>query len=174
MEPYHRLDTTLDDNERLLYQACRAADNDIVALWQEKGKWPTVAELDEDGIPPFAVDLMPGVLAGFKWKTYDRGPWVDYLGLDSANEKMPSVILRIIDLHAGYHPHPHPGIDYDPNQKVALQVWMQPKSGQPYVGMQLIQNGWFWVVSPDAPFLKVANKLKKTVNNQPLPFKGDK
>lgn len=158
MQPYHRLDTNLNDTERTIYQAILAAQNDILLLWETGGNWPQVELLDEEGIPPFAADMMPGALQGYSWKAYDRGPWVDYLGINLQEEdNMPSALLRIINLHADYHPHPHPGTDYDPNQKAAIQIWLHPEDRQKYAGMQLAEYGWSWIVSPDDPSLTIPN-----------------
>jgi len=159
MQSYHRLDTSLDDTERTLYQALLASRNDILLLWETREEWPSSALLDEEGVPPFAADMMPGALQGYSWTTYNRGPWVDYLGVNpQEGENMPSALLRVINLHADFHPHPHPGIDYDPDQKVAFQIWMHPRGNQKYAGMQLAEFGWSWIVSPDDPSLTVQAK----------------
>jgi hypothetical protein len=161
MRSYHRLDTSLNDTERTIYQAFLSAQNDLLLLWEAKGEWPTVELLDEEGIPPFARDLMPGALQGYRWQAYNRGPWVDYLGVNmEEGDNMPSALLRIINLHADFHPHPHPGIDYDPNQRAAIQIWLHPVDRQKYAGMQLAEYGWSWIVSPDDPSLTVPDKKK--------------
>ena len=161
MRSYHRLDTSLNDTERTIYQALLSAQNDLLLLWETKGEWPSVELLDEEGIPPFARDLMPGALQGYRWQAYNRGPWVDYLGVNMQEEdNMPSALLRIINLHADFHPHPHPGKDYDPDQKAAIQIWLHPADRQKYAGMQLAEFGWSWIVSPDDPSLTVPDKKK--------------
>jgi len=155
LQPYQRLDTTLNDAERTMYQALLSSQQEIVRLWEKSGIWPTVEQLDEEGIPPFATDLMPGKLSGYTWVMHDRGPWVDYIAVGPEEDKtMPSVLLRIINLHADFHPHPHPGKDYDPGQKAAVQIWINPESLQKYPGMMLAEHGWAWILSPDDPILK--------------------
>lgn len=155
MQPYHRLDNTLGELERPMYQAFLASENELLLIWEENGEWPSSAALAEDGIPPFATDMLAGPLRDYTWTTYNREQWVDYLGVGKQDGVLPSVLLRVINLHADYHPHPHPGIDYDPNQKAALQIWLHPEARQRYAGMQLIERGWSWVVSPDDPSLSV-------------------
>ena len=59
----------------------------------------------------------------------------------------------MIDLHAGYHPHPHPGVDYDPEMLVAVLVWYFPEAGRPYPGERLPESGWLWLLRPDDPLL---------------------
>jgi hypothetical protein len=153
-QPYHRLDNTLSPQERLLYQTLLAAKGEIIYWWQKNATWPNVELLAQEGVPPFAADLLPPLLEGYTWTTHDRGPWVDYLGhAQSGTTAGPSVLLRIIDLHADFHPHPHPGKDYDPKEKTAVQIWMHPLNQQAYAGMQLYERGWFWIVSPGDPAL---------------------
>lgn len=149
LQPYQRLDTTLTDTERSIYQAFLSSQNEIIQLWQQSGGWPSVELLDSEAMPPFASDFMPGNLKKYKWVRFDRGPWVDYLGISTLDvSTMPSAILRVINLHADFHPHPHPGKDYDPDQQAAVQIWIHPESGQRYPGMRLAERGWFWIVSP--------------------------
>jgi hypothetical protein len=159
MKPYHRLDNTLSELERPMYQALLAAQGEIDFLWEENQTWPTAKLLAKNDIPPFADDLLPASLAGYTWKTYDRGPWVDFIGQREAPGNIDTtILLRSINLHADFHPHPHPGIDYDPNQKIAHQIWFHPQSNQRYPGMQLAERGWFWILSPDDPVLKVKDE----------------
>lgn len=162
MEPYHRLDNTLNNQERSLYQTLLTAQGEITYLWEENKTWPTANFLGQEGIPPFAESLLPANLKGYTWETYDRGPWVDYIGHDeSGTENSPSFLLRTIDLHAKFHPHPHPGKDYDPDQTTASQIWFHPLNNQHYPGMQLAERGWFWIISPDDPILSVTPKTNK-------------
>ena len=138
-----------------MYQSLLAAQGEIDFLWNESQQWPTAELLAQEGIPPFADDLLPTTLSGYSWKTYDRGPWVDYIGHKQGSDNNEiSILLRTINLHADFHPHPHPGIDYDPNQKIASQIWFHPLNKQRYPGMQLAERGWFWILSPDDPVLK--------------------
>ena len=131
IQPYHRLDNTLNEQDRPLYQALLATRGEIDFLWEENQKWPTANFLAQEGIPPFSDNLLPASLAGYSWQTFDRGPWVDYIGQkQSSDENHPTVLLRIINLHADFHPHPHPGVDYDPNQKTASQIWFHSSGMQ--------------------------------------------
>lgn len=154
-QSYHRLDTNLNDTERTIYQAMRSSQTEVMLLWESaEGAWPAVSLLHEEGIPPFAVDLVPGALKEYTWTMYDRGPWVDYLGVSAQKAAGgPSALMRLINLHADFHPHPHPGLDYDPEQRGAVQIWLHPENGQLYAGMQLAERGWAWIVSADDPVL---------------------
>jgi len=89
-----------------------------------------------------------------QWVSYDGGSWVDYLGTDPTGDNRVSYILRLIDLHGSYHPHPHPGIDYDPELTVAVQVWIYYEGGRFYPGERLTEAGWIWLLSPSDPILR--------------------
>lgn len=147
LKPYQRLDDELSETAHLVYRALLASVADVEQLRAEEGQWPEAILLEEDGIPPFVRPYMPVPADGLQWVSYDGGSWVDYLGTDTAGRHRVSYILRLIDLHAGYHPHPHPGIDYDPERLVAAQVWIFDEAGRLYPGERLPEAGWTWVLS---------------------------
>ena len=155
IRPYQRLDTMLTGTQRTLYQTLLSSVPEIEFLRNREGKWPEVALLEMEDVPPFADAFLPKELQDYTWVGYDGETWVDYIGNNPAEPRAHAFILRVIDLHADYHPHPHPGRDYDPNQKVAVQVWIYPESTRPYPGERLTEASWWWVVSPDDPSLKI-------------------
>jgi hypothetical protein len=158
MKPYQRLVTMLTGTQRTLYQTLLSSVSEIEFLRNREGKWPAEALLKMEDLPPFAVAYLPKDLEEYTWVSYDRETWVDYIGNNPVDPKAHSFILRVIDLHADYHPHPRPGRDYDPDQKLAVQVWIYPESTRPYPGERLTEAGWWWVVSPDDPMLKVPRR----------------
>jgi len=162
LQSHHRLDSTLNAKERLLYQSLLAAQGEIIYLWQENGAWPSAELLAQEFIPPFAEEFLPAHVHGYTWKTYDRGPWVDYIAeRPQGQDDDPSLLLRVINLHADFHPHPHPGKDYDPNQQAACQIWFHPQNLQRYAGMQLAERGWSWIIAPDDPILSMESPKVK-------------
>ncbi len=153
--PHQRLDTILTGTQRSLYQTLISSVSDIEFLRDQQGQWPGVELLKMEDIPPFAPAFLPSALQAYNWSSYDGGTWVDYLGHNQADSEAHSFILRVIDLHADYHPHPHPGQDYDPNQKLAAQLWVYPEPTRSYPGEYVIEANWWWVMSPDDPSLAV-------------------
>ncbi len=151
---YQRLDNILTMPQRTVYQSLLTAVDEVVVLRDEEGQWPEAELLEMENLPPFDNTFLPAGLKGYIWTGHDGSSWVDYLGQDPDDKGGVSFILRLIDLHAEYHPHPHPGIDYDPNQKVAVQVWMFPEPARPYPGERLPEAGWWWVVGPNDPSLQ--------------------
>jgi hypothetical protein len=154
LNPYQRLDTGLSSTQHLVYRTLLASVSDVVDLRAQEGQWPEAVLLEEDGISPFAPESMPAPADKLQWVSYDGGSWVDYLGTDPTEENRISYILRLIDLHGSYHPHPHPGIDYDPELTVAVQVWVYDEGGRFYPGERLPEAGWIWLLSPGDPVLK--------------------
>lgn len=163
MMPYQRLDTMLTGTQRSLYQTLLTSVSDIEFLRNQQGQWPEVARLKQEDAPPFAPAFLPSALQAYNWSMHDQNTWVDYIGTNPEDPEVHSFILRVIDLHAEYHPHPHPGEDYDPNQKLAAQLWIYPESTRSYPGELLTEANWWWVVSPDDPSLKLP-----VINREPL------
>ena len=151
--PYQRLDSDLSIHEQTLYRTLLAAEYDIADLRGRSGFWPDTAALADAFVPPFDATLVPPALQRYRWTAHDGGSWVDYVGRwAEADEETQAFLLRLIDLHAGYHPHPHPGVDYDPEQLVAVQVWSHPDATT-YPGERLPEAGWSWVLHRDDPLL---------------------
>ena len=165
MRHYQRLDTMLMGRQRTLYQTLLSSVPEIEFLRDREGQWPEKVLLEMEEVPPFAAVFLPKELQHYSWVSYNSESWIDYLGTNPTDPKTHSFILRVIDLHADYHPHPHPGIDYDPNQKVAVQVWIYPESSRPYPGERLPEANWWWVVSPDDPILKLPQRDLMQVPN---------
>ena len=161
LRPFQRLDDELKGKHRAVYQALSAAVPEILSLRDQEGIWPEAELLDMDFIPPFNAKLMPESLRGYTWQAIDNNAWVDYIGSYNGDEPI-SLILRIIDLQSSYHPHPHPGIEYDPNEKAAVQIWMIRKGDAEYPGQRVIEKGWVWLVGPDDETLKQKPKFQST------------
>ena len=160
LQAYQHFDHTLNDQQRSIYQSLLTAQSEINYLWEENKAWPTAEALGDEGIPPFATAMMPIGLRNYTWETRDRGPWVDYISHDThATKEEASFLLRVIDLHAEFHPHPHPGSDYDPDQPTASQIWFHPLKNQRYPGMQLAERGWFWIMSADDSLLSIPSTI---------------
>jgi hypothetical protein len=158
MRSYQRLDEILQDDPRSMYQSLLTAVKEVADLRDLEGLWPESELLELEGVPPFDTQLVVPALRNYVWSAHDGISWVDYVGGDPKAEEGFSFILRLIDLHADYHPHPHPGLDYDPKQQVAAQIWVYPEPYREYPGERLPEAGWWWVVGPDDPSLKAPPK----------------
>lgn len=159
LRPYQKLDHGLINEQRTLYRTLYSSISEIVDIRNQEGWWPETELLKQENIPPFDQQLLPKGLKGYSWVGYNGGSWIDYLGQDK--QSGITFILRLIDLHASYHPHPHPGIDYDPELSIAVQVWFFPASERFYPGERLPEAGWFWLMKADTPLLKT-NSVNST------------
>lgn len=159
LRPYQRLADTLPQRTQTLYRTLNSATGDIIDLRNLDGVWPEADLLALEVVPPFDPALVPEDLRDIVWVGYDGGAWIDYLGFDRDATEPVSMILRMIDLHAGYHPHPHPGIDYDPDLLVTHQIWVYADEVEAYPGERLPEAGWQWVLSADDPLLVEQNAV---------------
>ena len=176
LRSYQRLDNILTTNDqRIIYQSLLSCVREVEIIRDQEGVWPEAELLQMEQIPPFDIQFLPKSLKDYTWSSYDGGSWVDYVGQNQIGNASVTFLLRLIDLHAEYHPHPHPGIDYDPTMQVAVQVWIYPESNRPYPGERLPEAGWFWVVRPndrtlkkpaDKRILQAEEKKKKSANIQ--------
>ena len=149
---YQSLADTLNQEQQFLFRNLVFALPDITYLYEESGFWPEAFVLDEEAVPPFARNLLPSAYENLSWLAYQHGSWVDYWG--ASENTGYTFVLRIIDLHSGYHPHPHPGVDYDPKKTTALQVWFYPVTNRTYPGERLPEAGWKWLLASNDPLLK--------------------
>ena len=161
LKSYQRRDFVLKGQQPILYRSLLSTADEVVALREERdGKWPDVALLEEEALPPFAKIFLPVALKAYSWSYHGGKDWVDYYGVDARGEyernsghEAVTFLLRIIDLHGDEeHPHPHPGLDYDPNMRYAKQVWIFNGKGA-YPGENLSEAGWKWVISTTDPSL---------------------
>ncbi len=152
---YQRTDRILEDQDPLLYRSLRGVVGEITDLREDEEQWPSVEFLKNDSIPPFANDFLPLMLKGYRWTMHKTDGWVDYYGVNYEKAKSAKAdgepppatfILRIIEMQAGDHPHPHAGSDKDANMKYSAQVWMLPETVE-YPTGNVRDKGWKWIVS---------------------------
>lgn len=148
--PYQVLFRDLPDVEQRVFRTMQEGAIEALRLRGDSGRWPSVAALAADGVPPFAPD--PLDKAGFRWSVEQAGLCVNYLGVPSATGTAPSFLIlvqepdpvtgerppppSVVDeehqvlpdgalLHVTYWKHStgglRPGIIVDP----ALEGWLQ-------------------------------------------------
>jgi hypothetical protein len=165
LKNYQELFQSLDTLDQAVYRSLSASVADIVDMTGQIGQWPESILLEDAHVPPLAKGYLPAPADDLIWISYDGGTWVDYLGHDSSGRMSVSYILRLIDLHGSYHPHPHPGVDYDPNQAVAVQVWRYPVAQRPYPEERLPEAGWRWIVQEDDPLWRSGSSQKTGIED---------
>lgn len=156
---YQQKDTVLQNQAPILYRSLLSVVGDVTDLYSDTRTWPDVDLLREETLPPFAADFLPPSLRGYQWARHAQDGWVDYFGVNEDIEKQESsgvdplensFVLRIIDLSSKTHPHPHSGLDNDPEMKFSYQVWMYPET-RTYPGEEIVDKGWKWIISSNDP-----------------------
>ncbi len=145
LKPYQKFINELSSAQKYLFETMVYSTSEVTLLYDDTGFWPETFVLEEEGVLPFAHNLLPNQSYKFTWLAFQHGSWVDYWGTNT--DLSTTLLLRIIDLHSGYHPHPHPGVDYDPNKNTASQIWYYPQSNRNYPGERLPEAGWTWLLA---------------------------
>lgn len=169
LKSYQRFDGVLESQVPILYRSLLSSVGEICDLRDIEGAWPSADSLKEESIPPFAADFLPVGLQHYTWTRHDGGTWVDYYGTSEADAETlkamdhepVSLVLRIIDLRGKQHPHPHVGIDNDPDITYATQVWIYFDK-RPYPGEEMIKKGWKWIISANDPFLGAGKVISES------------
>ncbi len=155
LKSYQRIDGILKNQAPTLYRSLVSVVGDILDIREELGQWPEVKSLQDEALPPFANDFLPAGLKGYVWTQYKTGESVDYYGVNQNVLKQEKAgvdplentfVLRILDLKAQTHPHPHQGDHSSSNSRFIYQVWMYPEV-RDYPGENLKEKGWKWVVN---------------------------
>ncbi|MBZ0270475.1 hypothetical protein K8I61_00450 [bacterium] len=146
LRPYQRLTTASPNNAVRLFELLSNAAQDAADM-SGAGRFPSIDELRKAGVPPYDESTLAADLRGFAPHETHQPSWADYRFVRGD----AGFILRIIDLHAEYHPHPHPGIDYDPDRRYTYQIWWSGGTRPDDPGERLPEAGWIWIVTPDDP-----------------------
>ena len=146
--PYQRLvsDVT-DDQQQRTFRELQEGLLEAERIRSSTGRWPDVAALADEGIPPFAADpTRKG--PSYKWSSIRQDWVINYLGVPS-NSSAPAWVLVVLE--------PEPGVppDMAPNDEthhrladgttLHVSIWTVPeqKRGGGFSALRLPQNeGW--------------------------------
>ncbi len=154
-ESYQLADVRLKNQAPALYRALLGSAMDILYLRSADGSWPDIDQLRQEGLPPFAAELLPTGLRGFVWEMHRRSGWVDYFGVDAsvgstrknADPLKNSFLLRIIDLQSDDPPFPH--CRKTTPERYDIQVWFNSRKTD-YPASDPIKRGWKWIYGAGA------------------------
>ncbi|MCI5118875.1 MAG: hypothetical protein D3913_13185 [Candidatus Electrothrix sp. LOE1_4_5] len=157
---YQIKDIRLRNQAPVLYRSLLGAVDSITWIYETAGKWPKIADLQTESLPPFVGDFLPAGLRNFSWEMHQGATWVDYYGVNKqvaqeekkgADPLENSFILRIIDLEAGQYPFPYiqDMQDMQDTERFTAQIWINPQIVD-YPQGSLVERGWKWVVSGNA------------------------
>ncbi len=101
--PYQKLIRDASPNEQRVFRELQEGLLEAERMRAETGRWPDVAALEAEGIPPFASD--PTRKVGYKWTSVRQDWATNYLGVPS-DPAQPAWVLVILE--------PEPGAPADP------------------------------------------------------------
>ncbi len=152
-ESFQIKDIYLKNQAPLMYRSLNGVSSDILDLRNDSGRWPTVDELKEEGLPPFASAFLPTGLRGYAWSLHEGQGYVDYFGYNArasspegqnSDPLKDSFMLRIIDLSGKSHPSLPASVSTD--ARFFIQIWHFPAVRE-YPGADPASLGWKWIVS---------------------------
>jgi hypothetical protein len=92
--PFQQLVLTRPDTEQRMFRELQEGLLEAEARRSSTGEWPTVSELADEGIPPFAFD--PTVRDRYTWHLFHDGVVVNYLGIPERSGA-PAWLLLILE-----------------------------------------------------------------------------
>ena len=121
----------------------------------ETGRWPDVAALEAEGIPPFAPD--PTRKIDYKWTSVRQDWATNYLGVPS-DPSQPAWVLVILEPEPGAPADPAPNDEthhrLPDGTTLHVSIWNMPeeKRRSGFAALRLPQNdGWTnWLVGSNA------------------------
>jgi hypothetical protein len=153
--PYQQLIRDAQPAEQRLFRELQEGLLEAERIRAQTGRWPDVAALESEGIPPFAAD--PTRKIEYKW-TSIRQDWVtNYLGVPS-DPSQPAWVLVVLEPEPGAPPDPAPNDEthhrLPDGTTLHVSIWNIPeaKRRSGFAALRLPQNdGWTnWLVGSDA------------------------
>ncbi len=153
--PYQRLIRDAPPADQRVFRELQEGLLEAERIRAQTGRWPDVATLEAEGIPPFAAD--PTQKIEYKW-TSVRQDWVtNYLGVPS-DPSRPAWVLVILEPEPGAPPDPAPNDETHhrliDGTTLHVSIWNMPeeKRRSGFAALRLPQNeGWTnWLVGSNA------------------------
>jgi hypothetical protein len=149
--PYQQLIRDAPPAEQRLFRELQEGLLEAERIRAQTGRWPDVATLEREGIPPFAAD--PTRKIEYKW-TSIRQDWVtNYLGVP-ADPAQPAWMLVVLEPEPGALPDPAPNDEthhrLPDGTTLHVSIWNIPEARRRsgFAALRLPQNdGWTnWLV----------------------------
>jgi len=146
--PYQTLVRDVPSAEQRVFRELQEGLLEAERLRSTTGKWPEVAALSADGIPPFAPDPTARI-ASYRWRLLEEGAVVNYLGIPDTPDA-PTWLLLVLEPELGSAP------DLAPNDEehhrladgtvLHVSVWNVPERSRSSGGLSVIPRpaveGW--------------------------------
>jgi hypothetical protein len=153
--PYQKLIRDASPGEQRVFRELREGLLEAERIRAETGRWPDVAALEAEGIPPFARD--PTQKIAYKWTSVRQDWATNYLGVPS-DPSQPAWVLVILEPEPGAPADPAPNDEthhrLPDGTTLHVSIWNMPegKRRSGFAALRLPQNdGWTnWLVGNDA------------------------
>jgi len=154
--PYQQLIRDAPPNEQRIYRELQEGLLEAERIRAETGRWPDVATLEAQGIPPFARD--PTQKIAYTWTSVRQDWATNYLGVPS-DSSQPAWALVILEPEPGTPPDPAPNDEthhrLPDGTTLHVSIWNMPeeKRRSGFAALRLPQNdGWTnWLVGQNGP-----------------------
>jgi hypothetical protein len=154
MAPWQQSYLALPEAQQRLYRAVREGIFEAENVRAATGAWPSVEQLADEGIPPFAADPLRPALT---WRMAREGLYVNYVGEGDGQRWL----VLFIEPEPGALKTPGeaaPPVDEEHHTlpdgtALHVTVWTQPASAPAPAGVLAfpVAEGWTQLVSPRAP-----------------------
>jgi hypothetical protein len=154
--PYQQLIRDAPPEEQRVFRELQEGLLEAERIRAQTGRWPDVAALETEGIPPFALD--PTQKIAYKWTSVRQDWATNYLGVPS-DASRPAWVLVILEPEPGAPADPAPSDEthhrLPDGTTLHVSIWNMPeeKRRSSFAALRLPQNeGWTnWLVGSDAP-----------------------
>lgn len=149
--PYQRLIRDASALEQRIFRELQEGLLEAERVRAGTGRWPDVAQLAAEGIPPFAPD--PTQKVGYTWTSVRQDWAINYLGVPS-DPAAPAWVLVILEPEPGAPADPAPNDEthhrLPDGTTLHVSIWSMPeeKRRSGFAALRLPQNeGWTnWLV----------------------------
>ena len=153
--PYQKLIRDATPAEQRMFRELREGLLEAERIRAETGRWPDVAALEAEGIPPFARD--PTQPVEYKWTSVRQDWATNYLGVPSRTSE-PAWVLVVLEPEPGAPADPAPNDEthhrLPDGTTLHVSIWniAEEKRRSGFAALRLPQNeGWTnWLVGSNA------------------------
>ena len=153
--PYQRLIGDAPPAEQRVFRELQEGLLEAERIRAETGRWPDVAALQAEGIPPFARD--PTQKIDYTWTSVRQDWAINYLGVPS-DRSQPAWVLIVLEPEPGAPSDPAPNDEthhrLPDGTTLHVSIWNVPeeKRRSGFAALRLPQNeGWTnWLVGTNA------------------------
>jgi hypothetical protein len=152
--PYQKLIQDAAPSEQRMFRELQEGLLEAERIRAQTGRWPDVAALEVEGIPPFAPD--PTRKVDYTWTSVRQDWAINYLGVPS-DRSQPAWVLVVLEPEPGAPADPAPNDEthhrLPDGTTLHVSIWNVPedKRRSGFAALRLPQNeGWTnWLVGPN-------------------------